>query len=532
MLIGYVSDETYSAIPSVVIEFQRDALSVAATSRASGAIYADLEPGAYEVVLQKPGYGAKRVSLDVRPDMPPFHFRLMSDGLLGYAWPKWVKGGDRAQFKVHSPEAYKIELWRYGAEKEFIRNLGWYDEHAPGATVQIIPDGDFTQTGVQWNQVGYPAPDHPALQQKVTAPERSGLYYFHLKTAKGAFFSFPWIVAPRKPESKVAVLTSNITWNAYNKFGGRSNYINPEGLPPTPVVNARQELKRYTNPDFIVYNSDDYPPLSLDRPEPDNLIPEHTVVTDPVEGRMASAVAPGEWRFFGWMEQQGYNYDVYADAQLHSGDLCLDDYRVLVLLVHPEYWSRDMYHKLKDWVFNRGGRLLYLGGNGINCEVIFLDSDTIAYKNGRQLEQRKRGLESRFHESVESEANLLGVVFTEAGQMTSAPYVVEADRHWAFSGTGLKNGASFGRETLHQRIPGGASGHETDKISDSSPDNVIRLARGANPDNGGADMVIYSTESGGAVFSAGSITWVSTLLTDSSVSKITSNVLYDFLSDA
>ena len=43
----------------------------------------------------------------------------------------------------------------------------------------------------------------------------------------------------------MAVLASNITWNAYNNFGGRSNYINADVLPPRPTVNSRQELKRY-----------------------------------------------------------------------------------------------------------------------------------------------------------------------------------------------------------------------------------------------------------------------------------------------
>ena len=68
------------------------------------------------------------------------------------------------------------------------------------------------------------------------------------------------------------MLASNITWNAYNNFGGRSNYINPDRLPPTPTVNARLELKRYTDPDSVTYDTDDYAPLSFDRPEPINHI--------------------------------------------------------------------------------------------------------------------------------------------------------------------------------------------------------------------------------------------------------------------
>jgi hypothetical protein len=119
-------------------------------------------------------------------------------------------------------------------------------------------------------------------------------------------------------------------------------------------------------------------------------------------------------------------------------------------------------------------------------------------------------------------------VYEERGIMTAAPYEVVDDRHWVFEGTDLKRGDLFGTECLHQRVPGGASGHETDKMSPSSPSNTRLLARGLNPDDGGAHMVISETTSGGTVFSVGSICWVSSLLVDDGVSKITSNVLERF----
>ncbi|MCB0145622.1 MAG: hypothetical protein KDE50_37410, partial [Caldilineaceae bacterium] len=81
----------------------------------------------------------------------------------------------------------------------------------------------------------------------------------------------------------------------------------------------------------------------------------------------------------------------------------------------------------------------------------------------------------------------------------------------------------------HERVPGGASGHETDKISASSPKNVRLLAQGLNAGGGGAQMVHYESDSGGQVFSAGSITWVSSILVDDKVSQITANVLERFL---
>ena len=59
--------------------------------------------------------------------------------------------------------------------------------------------------------------------------------------------------------------------------------------------------------------------------------------------------------------------------------------------------------------------------------------------------------------------------------------------------------------------------------------SVVRLAKGTNVDDGGADLVYYATASGGAVFSAGSIAWPSAILIDDAVSRITANVLKRFL---
>jgi N,N-dimethylformamidase len=189
-----------------------------------------------------------------------------------------------------------------------------------------------------------------------------------------------------------------------------------------------------------------------------------------------------------------------------------------------------MYLAVRSWIQERGGRLMYLGGNGLNCEVEFADSTSVIYRNGDARALKTGGYESRFHARVESEANLLGVVFSETGIMTGAPFRVLKSDHWTFEGTNLRDGDLFGESSLHMRCPGGASGHETDKVSRSSPRDVVRLAKGTNVDDGGAELVYYETPSGGAVFSAGSIAWPSAILVDSAVSQITANVLRHLLS--
>src|SRR5688500_9789544 len=102
MLIGYVSDERYVALADVQLEFDDGRASGEVRSRASGAVHADLPPGRYEVTLAKAGYGSKRVQVTLAADSPPYQFRLLTDGLLGYAWPKWVRSGDRSEFRVHA----------------------------------------------------------------------------------------------------------------------------------------------------------------------------------------------------------------------------------------------------------------------------------------------------------------------------------------------------------------------------------------------------------------------------------------------
>jgi len=540
VLTGFVSDERYVAIPDALIEFQgahlKEPVIVRSTPR--GEVFADLIPGAYEVTLSKEGFGSKSVSIHVT-QTAPYLFRLLRDGLLGYMWPQWIKSGQRSEFRVHAVEEYQLSLWRYGWKKEFVRLIGWYDEHGPRATMQITPDGDYTQTGAKWNRVGY-GNVHQA--QMLTAPEQSGLYYLHAKTLSGRFFSFPWIVAPAKPAAPVAVLASTNTWNAYNNFGGRSNYINPDGLPKTPVVNARLDLLRYQNPEaYGVWNPLDsqYLPLSFDRPDISCHVPEDMQVTDPITGRLHCVSAPGEWRLLGWLEREGFAYDLYAEAQLHLGELPLEKYRVLILAVHPEYWTRQMVMQVKKWVFESGGRLMYLGGNGLNCEVTIAADGTMrclshlhTLEGGRVGDRERPGqvFESRMHRTFESEASLLGVVYDDRGIMTAAPYRVMDASHWAFAGTQLQNGDLFGTKTLHERVPHGASGHETDKQSASSPSGTRLLARGTNPDDGGAEMVWFQTPSGGEVFSAGSITYVASLLVDEYTSRITANVLSRFLS--
>ena len=516
MLIGYVSDEHYMALCGVQVELQQAGESIPAVSRVSGAIHADLQPGPCQAALFHPDHSSKRVTFTVDTGQP-YQFRLLSSKLRGFMWPTCVTAGDSAEYCVHSQESFKLDLFRYGWHKDFIRSYGWCDEHGPGAMQQILPDGDFAGSGVNWNRSGYTL---EFQKHGITAPSQSGLYFLHATTATGTFCGFPWLVSPAQPASQIAVLASTMTWNAYNSFGGRSNYFSQAGLSATPTVNSRQDLGRYTTPDTWPYEVTSAP-LSFQRPQEANQVPADSEITDPIPGRLGSALAPGLWRLLGWLERENFDHDLYPDTALAGGELDLQQYRVLILDNHPEYWTPGIYQALKKWVTEEGGVLLYLGGCAGYAEAELPDSETLLCRREGYWDLRGEAV----HE-------LLGIGYTHAGFQTGAPYRVIDASHWIFNDTGLANGDLFGQQSLHERCPGGASAHELDTLQTERPENLQHLAKGTNPEDSGADLVAYTTTSGGQVFSVGSLCWTLALPIDETISKITANVLHQALDSA
>jgi N,N-dimethylformamidase len=432
----------------------------------------------------------------------------------------------------------RASLWKYGWEKRKVADLGRFAAFAPLGDSQTLPDGDISAIGVEWNHKRFELP--PDLEARtVIAPEESGLYFIHMTSESGEFFSFPWVVAPKAPKAKIAVLASNICWNAYNDWGGRSNYVAASKLPEKPSVSTTQFSPWAVPTGAMWWNAKEYDPISFDRPEPINLIDAEDVITDPIRRIGSEHLAPGEWRLLGWLERERIEFDFYAETQFDDGIFELDDYEILIINCHPEYWTINMYEKLKEWVYLRGGKLLYLGGNGINCSVdrsgdsmVVQNMDLSDWLPHRAYSGLGALIPSRFGIRHELESNLLGVSLTFAGMGTGAPYQMIDSSHPIFNNVHVANGDLFGHKTLATRCLGGASGHETDKRDAGSPTNVQLLARGINVNEGGSELVTFTTESGGLVISVGSINWPACLPIDDQVSLITKNMIIFALGDS
>src|SRR5690606_8967536 len=132
--LAYVSDEMYVAIAGVIAEWRSVSTGSVAILRSSptGAFYAEVVPGSYDVTLARDGYGSKTVQVELTGGQP-HQFRLLSSGITGYAWPKWAVAGQQVEYRIHSVEEYRLSLWRYGARKEFAQLVTWMDEHGPEA---------------------------------------------------------------------------------------------------------------------------------------------------------------------------------------------------------------------------------------------------------------------------------------------------------------------------------------------------------------------------------------------------------------
>ncbi len=130
--LAYVSDERFVALPDVAAELWNEATGDVAILRSSprGAFYGELAAGRYRVTLAKAGYGSKIAVVELGENTP-HQFRLLADGLIGYMWPKWVRSGEKSQYRIHAVEQYQLTLWRYGWKKEYVRMVSWVDEHGP-----------------------------------------------------------------------------------------------------------------------------------------------------------------------------------------------------------------------------------------------------------------------------------------------------------------------------------------------------------------------------------------------------------------
>ena len=425
----------------------------------------------------------------------------------------------------------------------------------------------WTDDPSQWDAVHFHKSDlydaawEPTVDIDLPADLPSGIYAFRLQSASGddrvPFFVRPAVDAPT---ADVALLMSSATYLAYANhrmlfegadFIGTRNRLRPEHayVRDNPDL-GRSMYEKHPDGSGVMFSSRLRPVLNL-RPGADgwNFTPDTDINA--------------------FLEHLDVGHDIIADEDVHhEGHDALAPYRVIVTCSHPEYWSTQMLDALETWQ-RRGGRLLYLGGNGFYWRVAFSDE----WPGAMELRRAEDGVRNwqtgdgeNYHaftgeyggmwrRNGRPPNELVGIGFAAQGFARASHFVINPESRnsrasWVWHGV-VDDDGRIGTSGLG----GGAAGQELDRYDTrlGSPPHAVVLASATEfgPDmvrtkeefEGSveyptpdpyvrADMVFYETPSGGAVFSVGSISWFGALARngyDNDIAQVTSNVINRFV---
>ncbi|MDX2004285.1 MAG: DUF6605 domain-containing protein [Meiothermus sp.] len=408
--------------------------------------------------------------------------------------------GERLELRVSSPNgAYDLLIYKEGQASQLLLYQRQITGQRYGVPAQPYANG-----------VNWPTSFHFTLP----ANWSSGLYNAILmERASQRCYEVVFVVRPRsdQPKAPIALLAADLTWQAYNSWGGASSYRCALGEADCVFLG---------NPGSAQTVSNRYAPvLSTHRPNPSAYLRREQNFDHGALGLLTLVQ---------WLEAQGYSFDVLSETDLHQTPDLLEGYRVLVLDRHSEYWTGPMYDRLEQFL-DKGGSLFNSGSNQIYWKTVLQNS---------QLEVRKDRLAHGFdgspgglwREVGRPEARMLGSRFTSTGADygNRANYTALRPDHWALRGTGL---------TMNQTFGSTCSGWETDKVDPANrPEGLEVIARGNNidlnrPGQAGADMTYYTHAGGGGVFSVGSLSFFSsTCRNDPVITRVIRNVFDRLLS--
>jgi len=389
-----------------------------------------------------------------------------------------------------------------------------------------------------------------AFALDIPADWPSGLYAAHVKNG-AAEDMIPFYVRPAKPKSDVAVLIPTFTYQVYSCYvrPGRGAEIAERAkawnaLPETPDMNPQFGLSIYN------YHSDrsGVSITSMLRPQLDTR-PRQISLMDPVPDGSGTGRVCCDSYILDWLDHAGVDFDVLTDHDLHAeGADAISPYRVVICCQHPEYHSLRMMEALEAFL-GRGGRLMYLGGNGFywRAEPVPGAPDALEVRRAEggirvweaapgEYHHADGGLGGLWRRVGKPAHRLVGNGFSAQGRHLGFPYRwTEAirDPRVAFMTEGIDTapGGVFGDSGF---MGGGAAGFELDSadVMRGTPPHALVVAKGVvihedygwvnedmlthrhpkpREDWSCADLTFFETPAGGAVFSVGSMTWAGSL---------------------
>jgi hypothetical protein len=447
----------------------------------------------------------------------------------GYCWPLGAPPGQTIEFRTSTGAAsYTVTYLRFANRPR---------DQVTAATVNSSEEFEPVPMMDPFDLAGYLQDTTRTCEQGcgtwstrfslvVPADWPSGLYAARCTDINGSTFYVTFVVSPAPAaRNSIAVLANTTSWNTYNNWGGYSRY------EVNDAARSYQLSQLRPNPEATPIVIDEAP-FNVDIAAKIASMPYARAAGMGID-RTTRHMARAEMWLLNWFAEAGYPVDVYTDLDLHLGIADLVRYRALVVGTHPEYWSVPMLTHLDDYL-RLGGRLLYLGGNGLYDCVEYPTADLTVMVFSGTTGQRGSLFRDGVRPGSRAESTVLGVQYPGDQDESRAPYEVITSTHRFFRGTGLASGAQFGH--IGWSIPvgatgleeGAASGWETDRLAPQSPANSVLLAAGTNADYP-AHMVYHAHAGGGFVFSVGSMSFSGALAADPDLGRIVANVLGECL---
>jgi N,N-dimethylformamidase len=442
------------------------------------------------------------------------------------------------------------------------RTQSWTEAPAEYGAIQFHDD-DMIDAGWQ-----------PDLGLTIPADWRSGFYALRLTATRpdgvAVESHVPFFIrAPLgKPRAKLAVVASTATFLAYANQALRLDQSHAESMLEGLMVLSLDDVYLQEHRELGLSTYDTHSDgsgwcySSAARP----------ILNMRPRGNTFNYV--NDTHLLDWLESEGIDYDVIIDEDIHHhGAQTLSPYACVITVSHPEYFSERMLNAFAAYQL-AGGRHMYLGGNGFYWRIGWHPTrpHTMEIRRGVQGtrtwegEPGENGLSftgepsGLWRASGRPPQRLVGVGFDAQVFDRSAGYRrLEAsfDPRAAFVFEGVGAEETIGDFGLRGN---GAAGLEIDRADATlgSPPFLLLLATADRIGYGGlpspeefrtthrgltgeqnanvrADMTLFPTANGGAVFTTGSIAWVCSLSHNgyqNNVSRITGNVLRRFLDPA
>ena len=428
-----------------------------------------------------------------------------------------------------------------------------------GSTIQWVDDPDQYDAITFYPDDLYNAEWKTDFSYKVPIGLPSGIYAARLKQQGFTEYITFFVAAPKnKPTARLAVWLSDYNYIAYanitvaalaskNYPGHNLNDVDTDfykrhlEYATCGVYNAHVDGRNF------IYGSRLRPDLHM---KPGGFV--YNFVADT--------------HITAFLEHEGIEYDIITDELVDAeGSELLEQYQCVISSTHHEYVPSKFMDHVAQFTA-RGNRFIYIGANAWFWSVDghpqlpgVVESRNFSDIADRYLTSGTRGglmVEAGYHTGPVFGVETSAMIFNGSSPYKKLDTAKNPRAAWIFEGT--TEGNLFGDYGI-DKVHGAAAGFEIDRFNagNGTPRHALQLATSEplrptiedvkllqlplniayHPPKdpkpwGQADVVFFETANGGAMFSTGSIVWISSSLEDdfnNDIAQITRNVVKRFL---